>query len=369
MKQHITLIIVLFAFFYGNSLSAIAFEIGDTSEPLIRKSSLVVLPLAFYTPETRIGGGAATLFAFRFRNQSDSTRPSQVQLGFAYTQEKQLLSYFPYQIFLDNAKYNIYGEIGYYRYFFYFFGLGNNTTTESERFTVQFPRVRINALKTIYPNVYAGVRYWFDDYRIVGVEEGGTLATQNITGNTGGVVSSLGLVGNYDTRDNIFFPTKGALVELAVMNNSRTLGSDFDFRRVSLDASTYFTNKWNHTFAVNGWFNFIFGDAPFNELAMIGGTKKMRGYYEGRFRDKKLWMLQAEYRMPELYWRLGLVAFASVGSVAPDFKSFVDSKVHYSVGTGLRVLLSDKEKVHIRIDVGIDEQQNILPYVTVTEAF
>lgn len=344
------------------------FSQEDTTR-FIRKSSLVVLPLAFYTPETRFGGGAAGLLAFRFRNQPDSTRPSQIQLGFAYTQERQLLSYMPFQLFLKNGKYNVYGELGYYRYFFYFFGIGNDASDDFETYNVNFPRARITALQQILPNLYTGVRFWYDDYDITEMEDRGLLALGNITGSKGGSIANLGVVSNYDSRDNIFFPTQGQLIELAIMNSNSYIGSDFDYTRISLDASSYFTNKWNHTFAVNTWFDFVFGDAPFNELAQIGGSKKMRGYYEGRYRDNKLWMLQAEYRMPQLYWRLGLVVFGSVGSVAPTFDEFKNNQIHYSFGTGLRILLSEKEKLNIRIDVGVDEQFNVLPYLTVSEAF
>ena len=377
MRQFLIILTILLACFqqikaentFTNTTNIEIIESSDTAKPFIRKSSFIALPLAFYTPETRFGGGAATLYAFRFRNQSDSSRPSQIQLGGAYTAEKQLLSYLPFQLFLDDAKYNIYGELGYYRYFFYFFGIGNDASDESESFNVNFPRVRLSALKLVAPNLYVGGRYWFDNYQIAKVEEGGLLETQNITGNEGGTVSSLGAVATYDSRDNIFFAKEGILAEFSLMNNSTALGSDFNFTRVSLDAATYFTNKFNHTFAVNAYTSFIFGDAPFNELAMLGGTKKLRGFYEGRYRDKKLWMVQGEYRMPELYWRLGLVVFGGVGSVAEEFSDFKDNEVHYTFGSGLRVLLSEKERINIRIDVGIDEQFNILPYITVSEAF
>ena len=377
MRQSIILLAILLVFVqqlqaettFSNIIDTSVTNAKDTTKPFIRKSSFIALPLAFYTPETRFGGGAATLYAFRFRNQSDSSRPSQIQLGGAYTAEKQLLSYLPFQLFLKDAKYNVYGELGYYRYFFYFFGIGNDASDERESFNVNFPRVRLSALKLVAPNLYVGGRYWFDNYQIAKVEEGGLLETQNITGNQGGTVSSLGAVATYDSRDNIFFAKEGVLAEFSLMNNSTALGSDFNFTRVSLDAATYFTNKFDHTFAVNAYTSFIFGDAPFNELAMLGGTKKLRGFYEGRYRDKKLWMVQGEYRMPELYWRLGLVVFGGVGSVAEEFSDFKNNQVHYTFGSGLRVLLSEKERINIRIDVGIDEQFNVLPYITVSEAF
>jgi len=90
-------------------------------EPFIKKSSLIALPLAFFTPETRWGGGAAALLSFRFRGNGEETRPSQVQLGFAYTQEKQILSYLPFQLYADQERWFVTGELGYYEYIFQVF--------------------------------------------------------------------------------------------------------------------------------------------------------------------------------------------------------------------------------------------------------
>ncbi len=349
-------------------LASIAQEVAADSA-WIRKSSLVVLPIAFYTPETRLGLGAAGVYAFRFRGEPDTIRPSQIQTGFAYTFENQLLLYFPFQIFYDRSKYNIYGELGYYRYFYRFFGIGNETAiADEEIYSANFPRVRLSALRLVRPNLYLGLRYWFDDYNITDVAADGKLAQGEVVGTRGGIVSALGVVANYDSRDNVFFPKKGMLMEAAWLVNSRTFGSDFNFRRFSVDASFYKTFPWQHTLALNGFVDFAFGETPFFQLPLIGGTKKLRGYWEGRFRDQKLWVAQAEYRLP-LFWRLGMVAFGGVGSVAPDFSGFSGQRVHYSVGTGLRVLLSKTERINVRIDVGIDEAGNWLPYITVGEAF
>jgi outer membrane protein assembly factor BamA len=363
-------IILSFLFFLSIPLFASSAEMpSDTTYPLIRKSSFVILPLIFYTPETRLAGGGAALYAFRFRNQPDSARPSQVQIGGAYTQENQILSYLPFQLFFKNSTYNIYGELGYYRYFYYFYGIGNDLPDTRERYSAQYPRIRLNALKKVYPNLYVGVRYSMDNYNIPEVEVGGKLADNTITGSQGGLISNIGVVANYDSRDNIFYATKGYNVELALLNNGKWLGSDFNFNRISLDATTYWTNRYQHTLAVNGWFNFNFGDVPFNEMAVIGGTKKMRGFFEGRYRDNHVWMLQTEYRVPPIWWRLGFVVFGSVGSVANQISDFTESQIHYSGGAGLRILLSKKEKINIRIDYGINEKGEGFPYITVTEAF
>jgi hypothetical protein len=84
---------------------------------------------------------------------------------------------------------------------------------------------------------------------------------------------------------------------------------------------------------------------------MLGGFRFLRGYYTGRFRDKNLVFYQTEIRIP-VYWRIGVVAFAGVGQVAPDLKSFSFDQMKLTGGGGLRFTLSRRERANIRFDYG-----------------
>ena len=72
----------------------------------------------------------------------------------------------------------------------------------------------------------------------------------------------------------------------------------------------------------------------------------MRGYYLGRYRDKKAWVLQGEYRAP-LFWRLGAVAFGSWGLVAEEIQDFSLSNSRFTYGAGLRLMVSKLSLIHI----------------------
>lgn len=337
-------------------------------EPLIRKSSWLALPILFYTPETRLGGGGATLYTFRFRGEPETSNPSQLQLGVAYTQEQQILSYLPFQLYFQQEKWWLVGELGYYRYIYRFFGIGNNTPQEEEIYQANYPRLRLDVLRQVKPQLYLGLRYWFDNYQIVERDSAGRLVEQIITGQNGGVVSGLGLVLNRDSRDRIFFPSRGNLIQFTLFTNQKALGSDFNYSRITVDASQYFHFGKEKILAVNGVLDFLFGDPPFQQLALIGGPKKLRGFFEGRFRDKKLWILQTEYRMP-VYRFIGIVAFAGVGSVAPNVGNFFSQSIHFAGGVGLRFRVSQKDKINIRLDLGVNEEGRAFPYLTVGEAF
>jgi outer membrane protein assembly factor BamA len=329
---------------------------------------LLFLPLLFYTPETKFGAGVASIFTFKFKNDSKTARPSSLQLGYAYTQYKQVLLYLPFQLWLKDGKYNINGEFGYYKYNYFFWGVGTKLPfSNQERYDVNYPLIRINALRRVAPNFYVGLRFNRDDFRITKVDSTKQLVQQTIVGSQGGSVSSQGIALKYDNRDSQFFPTKGYFGEFTAQFDSKKWGSSYNFVKFVFDGSTYFKNKFKHVLALNIHLEKGNGSVPFNDMALLGGTKRMRGFYSGRYRDKNCWIAQAEYRVP-LFWRLGMVGFISAGDVAPIINSFKTSTIKVAYGTGLRIMLDKKQKINLRIDIAwADPKPNF--YLTLTEAF
>jgi len=360
-------LILIYVSLYATAVYSQKNESTDTIATT-NKNSLFAVPIAFFSPETDWAFGLTGIYAFRLKKENSPTRPSQLTLGFAYTLNKQVLIYLPYQLFAKNQVYNIYGELGYYLYSYQFFGLGNDTKEENlEIYKVNYPRIRINALKLLRPNLYGGLRYWMDDFDIRAIKEGGILDTKPIAGKNGGFLSGAGIVLNYDNRDNIFFPTEGTFVEFVSFSNGNYLGSDFNFSKFTLDASKYFS-KNNQVLALNFYSEFTGGTAPFNQLALLGGTKKMRGYIEGRLRDHHQVIFQTEYRFPIYKERFRGVLFGGMGQVANTFADFKINNLKYTYGAGLRILINKKERIHIRLDAGFGQETSGY-YITIGEAF
>ncbi len=362
-------LLLLLAWSFAGAVFGQANGADSLSGKFIRKSSLIPIPIVYYTPETRWAGGVAALYTFRFRRQTDDERPSQITLGLAYTQEKQVLIYLPFQFFFKEETWQAYGELGYYKYVYQYFGTGNDTRkADKESYDVVYPRIRLNLLKALAPNHYFGLRYWWDNYNITRRKTGGLLDQPTVQGNTGGTISGAGLVYNFDNRNHLFSPSAGFWAEAEMFFNRRELGSDFDFTRFSLDATGYFPFGKSGVLALNAWVVSMGGKVPFQQLAFIGGPRKMRGYFEGRFRDKNLWTIQLEYRM-KLYKRLGGVVFGAAGAVGPELHTLPGQRPHATFGTGLRFMLSTRDKINLRLDVAANDSGGFFPYLTVKEAF
>jgi len=360
--------IVLFYFFSSSLFAQSEADSGKTNitDTPFKKGSLSTLPIIFYSPETRLAFGVAAVYAFR--KDSLQYYPSQVQFGLAYTINDQLLLYLPYRLYLNKEKYLLYGEFGYYMYSYNFYGIGNEQDPDYEElYGINFLRIRMSFLRRVQKNLYLGVRYWLEDYKITETEEGMQFASGEIVGSESGLVSGLGLVANYDSRDNLFFPTKGFFVESTFQRYDKAIGSKYEYTRFLIDGSTYLSLAKNHVLAFNGVADFISGNPPFNQMAVLGGTKRMRGFYEGRYRDKNALITQAEYRFP-LAGRFGLAAFMAYGAVADEVSNFELNNFRLTGGGGLRFAINRKEHINIRVDYGFGKQSSGL-YFTIGEAF
>jgi outer membrane protein assembly factor BamA len=357
-----TLLFALFVLIDVNSFA------GTKDSLKTNKPKLSAFPVVFYSPDTKLGVGGAGLLTFNFKNDTLGARRSSVSFGFAYTQLNQVLTYLPYQLFLKNRKYWVYGEVGYYQYVFNYFGIGNNFPVDYiEKFDAILPRLRINALQQIKPSMYIGIRYVFDDFSISLRDTTASLANDRPIGYDGGRVSGLGILFNYDSRDNIFFPSKGILLETMIYGESAITGSNFEYTRLSVDFSKYFPIRQKHVLALNAFAASLSPKVPFHQMAMLGGAKELRGYFEGKYRDNSVGVLQAEYRFP-LFWRFGIVAFGGYGVVGNKITNLDFKHLRYNYGTGLRFQLDSKQKINLRLDYGIG-YKSTGTYLTISEAF
>jgi outer membrane protein assembly factor BamA len=332
-----------------------------------KRYTLIPVPILFYTPETRLGFGASVLSTFNFKSDSIGAPRSNVSLGFAYTQNKQILSSLPFNLFIKNRIWQVYGEITYNRFFYNFYGVGNDQAPDfSVRYGVEFPRLRLTTLRKVAPHFYAGLRYAFDKFSLFDLDTTAQLVRGTIPGSNGGTVSGFGLVTIFDNRDNIYYPSKGMWGELVVYNSNTIFGSSFDYTRVAFDFSKYFHYKEN-ILALNLYSIYSNTDVPFFQMGLLGGQKKMRGFYEGRYRDNNVLVFQAEYRR-HLFWLLGFTVFGDMGQVAHRYDSFNTNDWRYTYGLGLRLMLDQTQKTNLRVDFAIGDGK-MLPYFTIFEAF
>lgn len=347
---------------------SLAYADGDSTNR--RRATFIAIPTVYYLPETRFGFGVSATSVFRFRRDTLSiARPSQVSFSASYTQNRQILFTVPFQVFYDNNRYYAYGEFSFYRFNYYFFGIGENEVPR-EPFEVQYPRIRLNLLRRLGTGTswYGGLRYVLEDYRMRETQPGGQLAEGTIYGSRGSLTSGLGFTLVNDRRDQVFYPRKGSFTEITFTAASRYKGADVTFQRLTMDYVKYLSLSRKTVLALNGYKSIIWGKAPFNQLSFLGGSRKFRGVYEGRYRDANALLFQGEVRQ-ELFWRIGIVGFGAVGMLGDRDEFIRLNRPKFTYGAGLRFNANRKEHLNIRVDYGMAPGQDAAIYFTVGEAF
>lgn len=362
----IAIIILVFSSpLYGEDKSV---NNGDDSEKAINKDfSATSFPIIYYTPETSSAGGIGTVFTYRKKGSTKKDRPDNLAIMGIYTMKDQSILIVEPDVYLDDQKWQIKIKSVFLDYPDKFFGIGNNTDKENEEdFTIKHIGVQPSILRSLFTNFRAGLVYFFMDTDIVDKKAGGILDSNIVKGSEGGVRSGLGPALEWDSRDNIFYPSKGSWLQLYSVFYKDGLGSDFDFDMHTLDFRKYTTIKKNRILALQLFIRHMKGDVPFTDLATLGGDH-MRGILGSRFTDKNKITAQAEYRFP-ISQRFSGVTFAAIGDVANKPGNFKFDEFKYTYGGGIRYALNKDEKINLRFDIGVGPW-GVSPYIVIREAF
>ena len=366
--RNVGLVGILLCFVLGGGATLAAKDKDEAQVKERKKSRIIFSPIAYYTPETRFAYGAAGSYIFRLSKDRPNDRPSSLSPIAVYTQEKQFYAQIKSLVYLKNEKYQIELNLKIQDYPDKFFGIGNdNSLEDKESYTSQSQSVLFTFLRKIKEGLHFGFQYDYARWDITEFKAGGFLADGSIPGSREGNVSGIGIMLNLDSRDNIFAPTRGEWIEFSARFYNEVLGSAFNYSNFKLNVRKYIPVFKSHIIAAQVIIQNQGGNVPFVNMAKIGGSYLMRGYYDGRFRDKRMAVAQLEYRVP-LFWRLGVVAFAGIGNVADKWSNFDLPGMKRSLGFGFRYLFDRKEKIYVRMDFGFGLDDDGF-YLSIFEAF
>ncbi|MGY6741819.1 MAG: BamA/TamA family outer membrane protein [Cecembia sp.] len=344
-----------------------AFDLGDQVIDFISGENWAFIPIVVYSPETSLGLGVRAIRVFQFKDQEDtSLRPSSLPITLLYTLNRQAIFTSEVNLWANENKDFFNARIELSDFPFRFYGIGQQPVLdEGEFYSTRYAYLHVMYQRRVTNGLYLGGRYEYRVDDIYEKMEGGLLDSGNIPGSNGQRLSGLGMVLSHDTRDQIFQPTKGWFSTLTLMGFPAWLGSNFTFSQYTFDIRKYNLVGKQKVLALQSWWNFTSGDAPFQHISLIGGSERMRGFFEGRFRDRHAMVHQAELRLP-IYRNLGMVLFGHAGQVFPDLDALRISNMRYGTGLGFRYRLN-KEGLNVRLDLAFGDQRAF--YFGLNEAF
>ena len=161
----------------------------------------------------------------------------------------------------------------------------------------------------------------------------------------------------YDSRDNIYEPTRGRRISYTAQWAGHGLGGDFDFYKFTAEARMYKKLGAKNVLAFRARGGFIQGDAPYSQLFTLGGADSLRGYEDDQFRGKYMYNATLEFRFP-IVKKVSGVLFTDIGDAwdAPNVTWYNSKKTfNYGVGAGVRITTPIGP---VKLDYGVGKHKN-----------
>jgi hypothetical protein len=164
----------------------------------------------------------------------------------------------------------------------------------------------------------------------------------------GGLTPSL----TFDSRDNIFTPTRGTYADMSGRFFGPALGGDDVFQNASVTVFQYLPLGRTFFLGVRGDGRASFGDAPFYMLPYVS----LRGAPVLRYQGATVAQGELELRW-QCWGRFSLVGFGGLGAAWNDFEHLDGQRNITTGGGGFRYELARRYGLHAGIDVahGPDE--------------
>lgn len=160
---------------------------------------------------------------------------------------------------------------------------------------------------------------------------------------------SVGVSYTFDSRDFMLNASRGWFVQADLTANPTFLGNNNTYWSGELQVATY-RRAWRGAILAGELHTRqSVGSVPWPMLSDVGSSNRMRGYYEGRYRDKNVVDAQVELRQ-HIWHRNGLVVWLGAAEVFPDYGSLRFRRILPNAGVGYRWQF--KKGVNVRLDYG-----------------
>jgi len=351
--------------FYPNKRAAAR----DTT---LYKQKFIAAPIISFSPETNFAFGTGAKYLFKFKGSGKETRVSNMPVTLQYTLNKQFLLYSGFEVFTNQEKWVIEGNLLFQNYPRLYYGIGSKTPDSAEEqydyYQFLLEPIFLKQMFDRYLFIGAGFRY--NHIFKTRIDPDGQIAVNRPDGFDGSTSVGAEVAALYDSRSNILNAQNGWYFEFTHGLYGKVLGGTNSFNLTRFDARHYLDVSPNNEdvlgFQVFGQFSR--GNLPFSEFSFFGGSQIMRGYQEGRYVDRDLLATQVEYRKNFKDSRWGLVGFAGTGDVYHNVSEFQLKNLKPNGGLGARFMLDNKERLNLRLDVGFGKGTNGI-YLGVAEAF
>lgn len=318
-----------------------------------------------YSTDTKLGIGLVAAGLYRANANDTLLPPSNVSLfGDVSTVGFYMLGIRGTHIFPQD-KYRADYTIYFYSFPCKFWGMGydmgddDSNKSDMKRWQARF---KASFLFHMGDNLYLGPMVSYD--YVIGrrIERPELLnGMDQHTWNIGAGFSAV-----YDTRDVLTYPHRGFYINLSQCFRPRFMGNDYAFSTTELQVDAY-QRVWKGAILAEDFRTMLnFGNPSWGMMALLGNSNSMRGYYEGRYRDKHKTEAQVELRQ-HIWKRNSLTTWVGAGTVFHKFSEMRSRHILPNFGIGYR--WEFKKNVNVRLDYGFGKAGQTGFLFSINEAF
>lgn len=318
-----------------------------------------------YSTDTKLGLGLVAAGLYRTNPNDTILPPSNVSLfGDVSTVGFYMLGIRGTHIFPQDkyrADYTVYFYSFPCDYWGMGYEMGNDDSNKSEMKRWQ-ARIKGSFLFHLGSNFYIGPMVSYDYVIGKNVERPELLnGMDRHTWNLGAGFSAV-----YDSRDVLTYPHQGLYINLTQCFRPRFMGNDYAFSTTELQVDAY-QKVWKGAILAEDFRTMLnFGNPSWGMMALLGNSNSMRGYYEGRYRDKHKMEAQVELRQ-HIWKRNSLTAWIGAGTIFSKFSNIRSRHILPNYGLGYR--WEFKKNVNVRLDYGFGKAGQSGFLFSINEAF
>ncbi|CAB3638137.1 BamA/TamA family outer membrane protein [Achromobacter aegrifaciens] len=338
----------------------------DMGDFLLRQNGALPVPVIITEPAVGYGGGVMLLYfsepageaASQGQPEGKSKAPPNVTgIGAMATENGTRGGALFHFRSWDADRYRYLGALAQGRANLEYYGASSHGRSYEVKGTFLMQQVLARVGDTPW---YVGPRYTYfrSNTRFTG-SQAGELSKAELAGRIG----KAGVVVDYDTRDNMFYPNRGSYAELEAQFSRSWLGSDQAFESYRTRGYTWLPLAPRWTLGLRGDGQFTRGTVPFYAQPYVD----LRGVARGRYQDRDALTFETELRW-DATPRWSILGFSGVGKAYGNWKSFADSTNVVSIGTGFRYLIAAKLGLAVGIDIAHSKDQNAF-YIQVGSAW
>ena len=336
------------------------------SEQDSRETSFGVVPGPFVNPNLGVGLTVYPLLTFHVSKDDAvsppsvatlpvmvATRPPLSEIGTRYSYAFGAAT----KLYLDEDRWRLQGILGYANLYRQFRGISGDTSATPEfdyREMVGLGLVQVMRQLGWRP-LYGGLIFGYVAFR----DEASSPEDQAILDSLGTKADwtgqfNWGIALEIDTRDNQYYPSSG--LDFMLRTYASLSGAQYVVLQPNFNQFFSLAGGDRLVLAYQLFGQFGWGDVPLTYYATYGSHGTTVGYSQGEFVDKMMAGLDVELRWL-FWWRLGMLAGASIGKVFPSFDGFGPQPWLPSGWVGLTYKVMEKSDIRANLTLAVGKSE------------